>query len=136
MNNLGIVCALSVLLNVWLGHILVRTIEARAVSIRLPASAFAVMGMVLIRGSLLSSSSINAAVLGITGVICVWDGLEFLRQEQRVKQGHAPANPHNERHRQILAEYPQANSVKWLKREPIGREFTADEIRALKEQGQ
>jgi hypothetical protein len=136
MNNIGVICALTTFLNVWFGHVAVRYVEPRAVSIRLPAAVFAAAGLFLIRTALLTASPAGAAVLGITGMVILWDAMEFFRQERRVKQGHAPANPQNERHRRILAEYPLASSVDWLKREPLGRKLTADELQALRESDQ
>ena len=87
----------------------------------------------MIMGALISSSLTISAVMGIMGVITLWDSLEFSRQQRRVTRGHAPANPNNPRHRQILAEYPSATRIRWLIREPVGRQIPAEEQNAIRE---
>jgi hypothetical protein len=131
MNSIGLICAITTFLNVWLGHVAVRHIEARVVSIKLPAALCAVAGLGLLSAALASTSLPVSAGLGITGVLVLWDGFEFVRQERRVIKGHAPANPANPRHRRILAGHPTASTVQWLKREPLGRPLTATELEAL-----
>lgn len=136
MNTLGLLCGIVTFLSVWLGHVSVRYIEARSASIRLPVSLFALAGLGLAAGSLLASSRALSAALGILAVTVLWDAFEFVRQQRRVMKGHAPANPHNPRHRRILAEHLQANSVAWLKREPRGRPFTPAELEAIRKASQ
>jgi hypothetical protein len=133
MNLIGVVCALSAFLNIWFGHVAVRFLEARAVSIKLPAAIFALIGLVLEIGALFSRSQLLAAALGISGVIMLWDAFEFVRQQRRVIKGHAPANPKNPRHRRILAEHASASTIEWLKREPLGRSLSNEELSALRE---
>lgn len=133
MNPLGLVCALTAFLNIWLGHVAVRHIEARAVSLKLPAVGFALAGLILECGALLTSSAALSAVLGISGVLALWDAFEFTRQQKRVMRGHAPANPSNPRHQRILAGHPAASTIHWLKREPLGRPLSAEEISAIRQ---
>jgi hypothetical protein len=133
MNFLGPLCALCAFLNIWFGHVAVRYIEARSTSIRLPAAVFVLAGLVLESFALFSSSPLLSAVLGISGVLMLWDAFEFVRQQRRVVRGHAPANPNNPRHRHILAEHASASVVHWLKREPLGRPLSSEEINALRE---
>jgi hypothetical protein len=133
MNILGFICAATAFLNIWLGHVTVRFLEARAASIKLPVAAFAVVGLGLLAGALGSPSLPVSAVLGITGTLMLWDAFEFVRQQRRVMNGHAPANPGNPRHRRILAEYPLSSSVQWLKREACGHVLSAAELKAIRE---
>jgi len=56
MNFLGLLCAVTTFLNIWLGHIAVRSIEAQAVSIRIPAAAFFFTGLALVAGAVLTPS--------------------------------------------------------------------------------
>ncbi len=50
-------------------------------------------------------TNLNAqTILGILGVTVLWDAVELFRQQNRVRRGHAPANPHNPRHRRFLEE--------------------------------
>jgi hypothetical protein len=133
MNILGLICALTAFLNIWLGHVSVRFIEARAVSIKPPVTAFVVVGFALLAGAYNSSVLPVSAVLGITGTLMLWDAFEFIRQQRRVINGHAPANPGNPRHRRILAEYPLSSSIQWLKREPCGHVLSAAELKSIRE---
>jgi hypothetical protein len=94
---------------------------------------FAFAGMMLLIGALASASLQVSAALGITGVILMWDAFEFFRQEKRIIKGHAPANPRNPRHVRILAEHPSAMTIDWLKREPLGRPYSAAEIKEIME---
>jgi hypothetical protein len=116
MNTLGLISALATFLGVWLGHVLVRSIEYRALSIKLPAAVFALLGLALELGALLTPGRHLSAFLGILGITAMWDALEFVRQQKRVMKGHAPANPANPRHVRYLAECPFATTLDVLKR--------------------
>jgi hypothetical protein len=70
-------------------------------------------------------------VFGILGITLLFDALEFTPQQNRVKKGHAPANPNNPRHIKILAGYASATTIDLLKRDPIGRAASADEAAQL-----
>ncbi len=121
MNLIGLVAAVSAFLAIWFGHVAVRKIEAAAPSLWLPALVFVGLGLGLewpsLRASLLPSTG-----CGIVGITLLWDALELLRQQARVRKGHAPANPRNPRHARLLAE-PQsrATTAHLLQREPLGR---------------
>jgi hypothetical protein len=43
--------------------------------------------------SLLVTSNLASAALGILGMTTLWDAVEFARQEERIRRGHAPASP-------------------------------------------
>jgi hypothetical protein len=127
LNFIGLVAALTTFFSIWAGHVLVRVIEYRSASIRLPAACFAAAGILLLIGTFLSTSLTASAVLGILSITALWDAYEFPRQQKRIIKGHAPANPSNPRHARILKEYKTATTLDLLKREPLGREVTQQE---------
>ena len=127
INFIGLVAAITTFLGIWLGHISVRVIERNAKKLWLPILIATTIGIILEAWSLLTNYRLLNTALGILGVTILWDALEFVRQEKRIKKGHAPANPSNPRHAQILVEYPSATTLDLLKREPIGRSVTSDE---------
>lgn len=51
------------------------------------------LGMVLSVGSIVMPTFVSSAVMGILGGSIVWGATELPDQEERVKQGHFPANP-------------------------------------------
>jgi hypothetical protein len=92
------------------------------------------LGLALEIYSLITVNRLLSVASGILGVTVLWDALEFVRQERRVKKGHAPANLSNPRHARILADYPEATTLDLLKRAPVGRQVTSDEaIRLITE---
>jgi hypothetical protein len=127
VNLIGLAAAITAFLGIWLGHVAVRKIEFISPAIWIPSAIFACAGAAAVWGSLLVSGRPASAVLGILGITLLWDALEFVRQQRRVQKGHAPANPRNPRHAQILASFPSATEVDLLKREPAGREVGMDE---------
>jgi hypothetical protein len=133
MNNhfIGLIASLATFIGIWAGHVLVRKIEYGSVSIKLPAAGFAILGIFLLVGSFLTDSLTLSASLGILGVTGLWDAYEFPRQEKRIIKGHAPSNPNNPRHIEILKKYATATTLDMLKRDPIGREVTVQESIAL-----
>lgn len=131
INLTGLSSALATFIGIWWGHVAVRYFEARLADIR-PAMVVAVLlGLGLWAGAVLSASAPVSAALGIFGITLLWDAFEFYRQEKRVKNGHAPANPNNPRHARILAEYPCATTLDLLKRDPVGHPVDADEAARL-----
>jgi hypothetical protein len=132
INLVGLTAALAAFLGIWLGHVSVRIIERNARKLWLPIFIAIVLGLSLEAWSLLTEHWLLNTAFGILGVTILWDALEFVRQEKRVRKGHAPANPSNPRHAQILTNHPKATTLDLLKRNPIGRSVTADEaIRLL-----
>lgn len=127
INFVGVSAALAAFSGIWLGHVSVRMIEFNAKKLRSPISIAIVLGLAFEIGSLLTLSPPISAALGILGITILWDALEFVRQEKRVKKGHAPANPSNPRHATILLEYPSATTLDLLKRDPVGRPVTMKE---------
>lgn len=135
LNFLGLAAALATFLGVWFGHVAVRKIESSAADLRLPTLAFLLAGFLLEFASFSATNQTTSAVLGIWGLTTLWDALELHRQQKRIRSGHAPANPNNPRHARILAEYPQATTIDWLDRNPLGRPLTPAEIEAIRERG-
>lgn len=133
-NTIGLVAALSTFVGVWFGHVAVRRIESVSPTIWLPTTIFTIAGLAF---EWLSLSAIHlsfSTAFGILGFTFLWDALEFTRQQNRVKKGHAPANPANPRHIQLLRDYPQATTVDLLKREPVGKPVSSSEaIRLITE---
>jgi hypothetical protein len=127
LNFTGLIAAISAFLGIWLGHVSVRAIESKATKLWPPIVIALALGFILEAGSLITDHRLLSTALGILGITILWDALEFVRQEKRVKKGHAPANPHNPRHARILADYPLATTLDLLKRDPIGHSVTPDE---------
>jgi hypothetical protein len=122
MNFIGVIAALATFLSIWFGHVAVRKIEFVSPTIWIPATTFIVLGLI---AEFFSLSTVNrplSTVFGILGITLLFDALEFKRQQNRVKKGHAPANPNNPRHAHILS-HPNfhATTLDLLKREPVGR---------------
>ena len=127
INLIGLTAALAAFLGIWLGHVSVRAIERKTKNLLIPILLALAIGLGLEICSLFTEHWLLNTVLGILGITILWDALEFVRQERRVKKGHAPANPSNPRHARILAEHPGATTLDLLKRDPIGHPVTADE---------
>ncbi len=131
MNSIGLITSTTTILTIWFGHVLVRKLEAR-VNRLLPLILICVgLGITFGIGAGIASHNSISAISGIISITFLWDALEFVRQEKRVKIGHAPANPHNPRHARILAQYPSATTVDILAREPRGVPYTPSEIDAI-----
>jgi hypothetical protein len=131
LNFIGLTAAASAFLGIWLGHVLVRKIEARTLKLWVPIMTALVIGLGLVYRSLTTHHLYLSAVTGILGITALWDALEFVRQEKRVKKGHAPANPDNPRHAHILEEHPSATTLDLLDREPVGHPVTLEEAARL-----
>jgi len=132
INWIGLVAGLAAFLGIWGGHVAVRKIEAAVERLWLPTGAALLLGALFEALALRAGDARLAAACGILGATCLWDALEFQRQQKRVRIGHAPANPANPRHARLLAESPPAGTLDWLKREPRGSAYTPEELSALK----
>src|SRR5690242_9519624 len=131
INILGLTAALTAFFSIWFGHVAVRKVEFLSPTIWLPTVIFATVGLFV---EFLSLSIVNrpwSAALGILGITLLFDALEFTRQQNRVKKGHAPANSNNPRHIKILAEHASATTLDLLKRDPIGSVASIDETNHL-----
>jgi hypothetical protein len=127
INYVGLTAALAAFLGIWLGHVSVRVIESIAKKLWPPILVAIILGLTLEIFSLSTVNRLLSTATGILGITILWDALEFVRQEKRVKKGHAPANPSNPRHAQILAEYSSATTLDLLDRDPVGRQVSSDE---------
>ena len=107
---------------------MVREVEYRLVRISLAIALVVLLGLGFGIVSFFAESNAVSGVFGIIGITFLWDGLEFYRQQKRVKKGHAPANPDNPRHQHILTHYPQATTVGLVDRDPRGYPYNKDEI--------
>lgn len=132
INLVGLAAALATFFGVWLGHVSVRKIERETVNLWKPALIAFALGTGLEVAALLTPSLILSAMGSIVGVTLLWDALEFFRQQKRIKQGHAPANPNNPRHAKILADYPEASTFDWLERDPRGSAYSSAELASMK----
>lgn len=134
INWIGPFAALATFLGVWLGHVSVRKIEREVARIWIPTALALLLGFGLGLASLFAQSLILSTVCGILAVTLLWDALELaVRQPNRVKHGHAPANPRNPRHARILASHPAATTIDWLDRDPRGTPYTAEELKDAQE---
>ena len=131
LNTIGLLAAASTFLGVWFGHVAVRKIESISPTIWLPTLVFAVIGIVLEWSSLSTSNILLSTAAGILGFTFLWDALEFTRQQNRIKKGHAPANPANPRHARLMQNYPSVTTLDLLKREPIGKPVSQNEATRL-----
>ncbi len=118
MNLTGPLAAGVTFGSIWFGHVAVRKIEFVSRTIWLPASLFAAAGLLSGWLSLSSADFSLSIAFGILGICLLWDAFEFIRQQRRVIQGHAPANPLNPRHARILSQYSSATVLNRLQREP------------------
>lgn len=91
------------------------------------------LGIGLLTASFLTPNLILSTICGILAVTLLWDALELaVRQPNRVKHGHAPANPNNPRHARILATHPSATTIDLLDRDPRGLPYSNEELASLK----
>jgi hypothetical protein len=127
LNTIGLVAAVSTFLGVWFGHVAVRRIESISSTLWLPTTIFAIAGVAFIWLSLSTLNLPLSTALGILGITFLCDANEFSRQQNRVRKGHAPANPNNPRHARLMSKYPSATTVDLLKREPIGNPVSSSE---------
>ena len=127
INLIGLTAALAAFLGIWLGHVSVRIIERNAKKLWPPILIAVAFGVTLEIYSLSTVHRLLSTASGILGITILWDAFEFIRQEKRVKKGHAPANPSNLRHVQILAKYSSATTLDLLKRNPVGRQVNPEE---------
>lgn len=133
INPVGLASAAATFLGVWIGHVSVRKIEREVERIWIPSAIALILGIALELLSLWIASRSLSAFCAILGVTLLWDALEFHRQQNRIKEGHAPANPRNPRHARILAGYPEATTIDWLDRVPTGKPISTADVRLRQE---
>lgn len=133
LNWIGVIAAVSTFIGVWIGHVSVRKIEYISPNVWLPSGMALFLGLLLELGALVSENLYISAALGIFGITVLWDALEFWRQHQRVRKGHAPANPDNPRHARMLQTSEIPTTIDLLDRNPTGRKLSVEEIQAIQE---
>ena len=87
----GVVLSITTVVTIGIGHVAVRKLNY-LYGIK-PVPAAALVGLVVMVGSLFAESTMLSGVLGIVGITTMWDAIELVRQEKRVQKGHAPRNP-------------------------------------------
>ncbi len=87
----GPILAAVTVITIGLGHVMVRKVNYLFGTV--PAIPLFFLGAEILTASVFMSSDLLSAVMGIVGVTTVWDGVEILRQEKRIRRGHAPENP-------------------------------------------
>lgn len=133
LNWIGLIAAVSTFIGVWIGHVFVRKIEYISSTVWVPSGVALCLGLLLELGALVSENLYISAALGIFGITVLWDALEFWRQHQRVRKGHAPANPDNPRHARLLQSSMQSTTLDWLDRDPTGRRLSPNELQAIQD---
>ncbi len=126
INSLGLIAAITAFFSIWFGHVAVRKIEFISPTIWIPTIIFTALGLITEYSSLITIHRPLSTVFGILGITLLFDALELTRQQNRIKKGHAPANPNNPRHVKIIAEHSSATILDLLKREPTGKTVNAD----------
>ena len=129
INWIGLASAMATFFGIWIGHVSVRKIEREVNRVWIPSMLAFLSGVGLELASFWTDSLILSTVCGIVGVTFLWDALElYYRQPNRIKEGHAPANPNNPRHAKILSSHPKATTFDWLARNPRGIQYTSHEL--------
>ncbi|MCX8062425.1 MAG: DUF4491 family protein [Anaerolineales bacterium] len=121
-NFIGVVSAIAAFSGIAIGHILVRWLEFRVVRLWIPLGSFLALGFSFEVFSLNILNLYAKTAFGIFGFTLLWDAVELIRQQQRVRCGHAPANPCNARHRRFLEVTPSsATTIDYLRDETPNR---------------
>ena len=79
----GLVLAATTFLTIAVGHVLVRRLHP-IFGVR-PGIPFMLLGVAIMILSLFIAANLWSAVLGILAITFFWDGIEFYRQEKRVR---------------------------------------------------
>jgi hypothetical protein len=87
----GPVLAVTTLATIGFGHVAVRKINYLYGT--KPTPYVFALGLVFWFFSLRVTGDLASATLGIIGMTTLWDSFELIRQEERIRRGHAPANP-------------------------------------------
>ena len=80
----GVVLAFVTFATIGIGHMLVRRLHARYGT--RPAMPLFGLGLLVLALSLAAQSDLLSAVLGITAITLLWDGIEMYRQEKRMQR--------------------------------------------------
>lgn len=99
METAGLAAAAATFGSVWFGHVAVRFLEYRSAGLWAPRLLFGAAGAACLGASLLCSCPNGSIEFGILGIVFLYDIVELGRQQRRVGEGRAKANPSNPRHR-------------------------------------
>lgn len=135
LNPIGAYAAITTIISIWFGHVMVRTLEAKLTKLKPVIIICVILGVVMEFGSMIMVERSLSSILGILSITFFWDTLEIFRQERRVQKGYAPANPYNPRHAAILANFPSATTVNLTARNPRGYPYSDEEIEMLLQTG-
>lgn len=91
MQWTGVVLALITFGTIAFGHVAVRRANYLYGTKPVPYVLFA--GLAFLFLSLRMHDDLASAALGIVGMTTLWDSFELMRQEERIRRGHAPSNP-------------------------------------------
>ncbi|PID84765.1 MAG: DUF4491 domain-containing protein [Chloroflexi bacterium] len=91
MQWVGVVLAIVTFATIGLGHVTVRKVNYLYGTKPVPYVVIA--GLLVLFVSLQVKSDLVSAALGIIGITTLWDSFELVRQEERIRRGHAPENP-------------------------------------------
>jgi uncharacterized membrane protein len=80
----GIILAFVTFATIGIGHVLVRRLYARFGT--RPALPFFGLGLLVMALALVARSDLLSAVLGLTAITLLWDGIEMYRQEKRMQR--------------------------------------------------
>jgi hypothetical protein len=87
----GLVLALITFGTIAFGHVAVRKLNYLYGT--KPAPYVLLTGLAFLFLSLQMNNDLTSAALGILGMTTLWDSFELVRQEERIRRGHAPQNP-------------------------------------------
>jgi len=102
METAGIAAAVATFGSVWFGHVAVRFLEYRWTRLWPARTLFGVAGAACIAASFLCSCPNGSVEFGIIGIVLLYDIAELGRQQRRVREGRAKANPANARHKTVF----------------------------------
>ena len=81
----GFALAITTFMTIGIGHVLVRRLHPKfGTRLGIP---FMLAGGVVMFLSLFTANELMSGILGIVSITTFWDGIEFFRQEKRVKRG-------------------------------------------------
>lgn len=87
----GVILAFITFGTIAFGHVAVRKLNYLYGT--KPARYVLLAGLVFLFLSLQTHNDLASAALGIVGITTLWDSYELIRQEERIRRGHAPRNP-------------------------------------------
>ena len=117
METAGLAAAVATFGSVWFGHVAVRFLEYRLERLWPARALFGAAGAGFVAGSLLCSCPNGSVEFGIIGIVFLYDIIELGRQQRRVREGRAKANPGNARHKAAF-ESGKALTADLFAREP------------------